>query len=333
MNTWQILPKDERRRIINNIAFQTGLSPNAVEKDWWVTMVLKAIFQTSCSEYLIFKGGTSLSKGWDLIKRFSEDCDLAIYRSFFNMEGEIGKKERTKLRKISCSFIKEKLSVEIDTMLQKQGIVDYRVIVPQSMVSDADPQDLYIAYPTLFPELDYMRNQVKLEIGCRSLREPFEKIPVRSVIADFIGEEAYFPINIVSPKRTFLEKIFLLHEEFQLNRHAERMSRHLYDLEKLMDTEFAFSALNDMELYKTIVKHRMIFNRWKDIDYQKHHPSSIHIIPPDNISTVWEDDYKNLQRLFIYGKSLSYEQLLQRMEELEQRLHCIKLDNNFLTSD
>jgi predicted nucleotidyltransferase component of viral defense system len=333
MNAWQTLPEDERRRIINNISFQTGLSPNAIEKDWWVTMVLKAVFQTSCGDYLVFKGGTSLSKGWDLIKRFSEDCDLAIYRSFFGMGGELTKKERTKLRKISCSFIKEKLSVEINTMLQNHGIVDYSIIVPQSTVSDADPQDLYVSYQSLFPELDYIRNQVKLEISCRSLREPFKEIPVRSVIADFTGEEAYFPINFVSPERTFLEKIFLLHEEFQLNRHAERMSRHLYDLEKLMDTEFAFSALNDTKLYKTIVKHRMIFNRWKNIDYQKHHPSSIRIIPPDSMSTIWKDDYKNLQRLFIYGKSLPYEQLLQRVEKLEQRLHNIKLDNDFLISD
>jgi hypothetical protein len=104
------------------------------------------------------------------VKRFSEDCDLAIYRSFFGMEGELGKKERTKLRKISCSFIKEKLSLEIDAMLQKHGTVDYSVIVPQSTISDADPQDLYVKYQSLFPELDYIRNQVKLEIGCRSLR-------------------------------------------------------------------------------------------------------------------------------------------------------------------
>jgi hypothetical protein len=206
MNEWQILPEDERRGIINNISFQTGLSPNAIEKDWWVTMVLKAVFQTSCSDCLIFKGGTSLSKGWDLIKRFSEDCDLAIYRSFFGMGGELTKKERTKLRKMSCSFVKEKLSVEIDGLLQRYGIVDYNVIVPQSTVSDADPQELYVAYQSLFPELDYIRNNVKLEISCRSLWEPFEEIPVRSIIADFTEGEDYFPVNFASPERTFLEK-------------------------------------------------------------------------------------------------------------------------------
>jgi predicted nucleotidyltransferase component of viral defense system len=334
MNEWQAHQEDERRQVINTISFQNGLSPNAIEKDWWVTMALKAIFQTSCSEYLVFKGGTSLSKGWDLIKRFSEDCDLAIYRSFFGMSGELTRKEQTKLRKMSCRFIREKLSVEIDEILQKHGIVDYTIIVPQSIVSDLDPQDMYIEYQSLFPEIDYIKNQVKLEISCRSLREPLDAIPIRSIVADFhnIGED-YFPISFVSPKRTFLEKIFLLHEEFQLNRHSKRMSRHLYDLEKLMDTEFAFSALNDMELYKSIVKHRMIFNKWKDIDYTKHHPSSIHIIPPDSMTTIWEEDYKNLQHLFIYGKSLLYEQLLQRMKELEQRLHHIKLDNNFLNFD
>jgi hypothetical protein len=100
-----------------------------------------------------------------------------------------------------------------------------------------------------------------------------------------------------------------------------------------MDTKFAFSALNDTELYKTTVKHRMTFNKWQNIDYRKHHPSSIRIIPSDGMSTVWENDYKNLQRLFIYGESLSYEQLLERIKELEQRLHRIELDNDFLIMD
>lgn len=297
-------------------------------------MALKALFQTSCSDLLLFKGGTSLSKGWNLIERFSEDIDLAIDRSFFGMEGELSKKARTELRKKSCHFIKNDLAAELDKYLHELDIVDYQIIVPESTVSDADPQELFIAYTSLFPKIDYIPSQVKIEMSCRSMREPFETVSIHSVIVDSYPNEDFsdpaFELNIVSPKRTFLEKIFLLHEEFQLHRpHANRMSRHLYDVEKLMKTEFAEQALQDTELYVSIVKHRVAFNKWQDVDYRRHHPSMIRIVPPSSVEKEWESDYKNMQGLFIYGDSLSYKQLIKRLSELEEQLHDITIDDEF----
>lgn len=334
MNNWQSLTVQERQQLIQNISYQTGLSPHAIEKDWWVTMALKALFQTSCSDFLLFKGGTSLSKGWNLIERFSEDIDLAIDRSFFGMEGELSKKARTELRKKSCHFIKNDLAAELDKCLHELDIVDYQIIVLESTVSDADPQELFIAYTSLFPKIEYIPSQVKIEMSCRSMREPFETVSIHSVIADSYPNEDFsdpaFELNIVSPKRTFLEKIFLLHEEFQLHRpHANRMSRHLYDVEKLMKTEFAEQALQDTELYVSIVKHRVAFNKWQDVDYRRHHPSMIRIVPPSSVEKEWESDYKNMQGLFIYGDSLSYKQLIKRLSELEEQLHDITIDDEF----
>lgn len=123
-------------------------------------MVLKALFDTACKDYLIFKGGTSLSKGWNLIERFSEDIDIAIDRSFFAFDGELTKKQRTKLRKLSCSFIKNDLSVELVDELNKMEIQDFNVIIRKSTVSDADPQELYVSYSSMFPEIDYIQSQV-----------------------------------------------------------------------------------------------------------------------------------------------------------------------------
>lgn len=337
MNKWQALPIEEQQQLIRNISFQTGLSPNAVEKDWWVTMVLKALFQTSCVKSLLFKGGTSLSKGWNLIERFSEDIDLAIDRSFFGMAGELSKKQRTELRKKSCHFIKENLSFELDNQLRALDIYNYEIIVPESSVSDADPQELYVSYTSLFPVVDYIPSQVKIEFSCRSMREPFEEIQIRSVIAENYPKEVYsdtyFPVNIVSPKRTFWEKIFLLHEEFQLSRtQSERMSRHLYDIEKLMDTKFGQDALMDADLYLSIVKHRFAFNKWKDVDYRKHHPSVIDFLPPFSVEKEWEEDYKRLQDVFIYGDSLSYKQLIKRLKELNERIRHIRIEDDFFSS-
>ncbi len=134
-------------------------------------------------------------------------------------------------------------------------------------------------------------------------------------------------IPVVNPERTFLEKIFLLHEEFQ--KHSEkirvdRLSRHLYDIEKLMDTEFAQIALSDNDLYTSIVEHRKSLTPIRGIDYEKHSPNKICIIPPLMVINEWEKDYKVMQNNMIYGNSLSFKQLLTRIEELQSRINDIK---------
>ena len=96
---WLKIADDRKRIIITQTANNLGLPPYAIEKDWWVTLVLRAIFEMPIGEHLVFKGGTSLSKAWHLIERFSEDIDLAIDRSFLGFEGELSKNQIDKLRK------------------------------------------------------------------------------------------------------------------------------------------------------------------------------------------------------------------------------------------
>jgi len=93
MNKWIEIPEKERIDIINKIAITTGLPNEAIEKDWWVTMMLSALFSCECAGNIVFKGGTSLSKAWNLIERFSEDIDISIDRAFFGFEGELTKKQ------------------------------------------------------------------------------------------------------------------------------------------------------------------------------------------------------------------------------------------------
>ncbi|MGB3075636.1 MAG: nucleotidyl transferase AbiEii/AbiGii toxin family protein, partial [Chitinophagales bacterium] len=86
---WLKLTGERRIEILKKVSERSGLPPIAIEKDWWVTFALKASFEISCSPHLVFKGGTSLSKAWNLIERFSEDIDLAIDRNFLGFEGEL----------------------------------------------------------------------------------------------------------------------------------------------------------------------------------------------------------------------------------------------------
>jgi len=129
---------------------------------------------------------------------------------------------------------------------------------------DDDPLNIIVSYPSVTDRIEYIQPRVKIEIGSRSLIEPQTDRSFTSLVGEqFAGRTfADESINIptVIPERTFLEKIFLLHETFQAEvgkKPIERKSRHFYDLEKLMDTEYAAAALNNMELYNTIVVHRM----------------------------------------------------------------------------
>lgn len=130
----------------------------------------------------------------------------------------------------------------------------------------------------------------------------------------------------------FLEKAFLLHEEFQKeNPRVERMTRHLYDLERLMDTDFGKAALADPRMYAEIVKHRSIFNTIRGVDYRMHHPSRIDFIPPEKLAEVWRRDYERMQEYFIYGDSLPYDRLIARMAELRDRFRKVVMEDDFFS--
>ena len=92
MNNWIELTEKEKLEILSKVALSTGLPAESIEKDWWVTMTLLALFSCECADHIVFKGGTSLSKAWNLIERFSEDIDIAIDRKFFGFEGELKRK-------------------------------------------------------------------------------------------------------------------------------------------------------------------------------------------------------------------------------------------------
>jgi predicted nucleotidyltransferase component of viral defense system len=331
MNKWIAIPDIEKIEVLNKIAIMTGIPNDAIEKDWWVTMTLRALFSCECAKYIVFKGGTSLSKAWNLIERFSEDVDIAIDRKFFGFDGELKKKQINNLRRASCAYISGKLKDELDNRLKNNGISDYLLSVAETQDTTKDPQTIEILYNSLFTS-SYIRDKVVIEIGARSLIEPSEDVELRSILADNYPEtdfaDTYFSVPTVIPQRTFLEKAFLLHEEFQKpfeKVRIDRMSRHIYDLEKLMDTKFAEDALNDTELYYTIVEHRRIWTAMKEVDYSTHVPARINFIPPANVIDSWKNDYEKMQSNMVYGDSLPFDKLIERIKELNERFRKIKI--------
>lgn len=237
-------------------------------------MVLKALSTTRHFELMSFKGGTSLSKGWNLINRFSEDIDIAMRREgVFGISSTSGN-QLAKVRRTVRHYTVRELPGEIADALNGMGIVDFSV-EPEltrtfndgkttELSTTTHPSTIFVRYKSVLPEeLEYIEPKVKIEISCLSMDEPVEIKTLRSFMADILKEEEDVDVQFptVVPTRTFLEKIFLLHEEFQKdNPRSKRMSRHLYDIEKIMDTDFG-NTIADRELYDRVVKHRSIFNK------------------------------------------------------------------------
>lgn len=330
MNTnWLTLSKERRIEILNQATELTGLPSVAIEKDWWVTLALNASFSLPYSKNIVFKGGTSLSKGWNLIERFSEDIDLAIDRKFFGFDGDISKTQIKNLRKQSCEFISTTFLNDLTKILTEWKAIDECKLIAQPVKdSDKDPQVIEIHYNSVIDTSEYLPQRVLIEVSSRSLMEPIEERKITSILSENFPQQSFvtvpFAIPTVLPKRTFLEKIFLLHEEFSQEAEKiriDRLSRHLYDLEKLMDNEHGIEALKNIDLYNNIVAHREKFNSLRGLDYANHIPSKISIIPPDSVLKSYERDYAEMTKFMIYGEPLKFDLLIKRLLQLQIRIN------------
>lgn len=311
-----------------------GMNQVAIEKDWWVTVTLKALFQTECANALIFKGGTSLSKGFGIIERFSEDIDLAIHHSYFGIEST-SKSQREKLRKRARQYIHETLATQLKEQLTAMGITQFEIEnlthvqgkdgMLHPIDTDKDPTVIYLNYVSVVESsISYIPPRVKIEISALSMDEPTEVRNIQSLINETFKEEddtSSCEIRTVVPTRTFLEKIFLLAEELQKEKpRSMRMSRHLYDLERLMDTQYGIQALQDKDLYERIVHHRRSYYALKYVDYDKLNPNTINFTIPTTLQETWRADYQEMQRSFIYGPTLDFDALMKRIHELQNRI-------------
>ncbi|MBP8850887.1 MAG: nucleotidyl transferase AbiEii/AbiGii toxin family protein [Breznakibacter sp.] len=331
IDAWLALNDTTRENIFRQVALQKKLPNQAIEKDWWIVQTLSALFNLTCSPFLIFKGGTSLSKGWNLIQRFSEDIDLVIDRESLGFSGDLDTRGIKNLRKATKKYIVETLLPELHAKFVELGLEV--VVKPRHFESSGqDPMIIELFYPKLFELNDYLKPDLLIEIGSRSLFEPNTLTTFKSFVADVYSESPFADEPITVPtaniERTFLEKIFLLHEEFQKPAskiRVERMSRHLYDIEKLMHTAEAMEVIINHDLYNAIVRHRQKYTPLQEVDYAKHAPSTIQFVPPQQQLDAWESDYKLMQEYMIYGNSLSFAKLIENLNSLQNRINNLNV--------
>jgi len=345
MSKWIDFSPEERKAMIQGVAEARQIDEAAAEKDWWVTAVLYALFHTSVSEYLLFKGGTSLSKGWDIINRFSEDIDLALSRDYFLNVKQLSCASCTSNTQIHnlrekgqdflfCEF-KDKLMTKLADMgLEVTVLTDNDITnensEPRKVPHDKDPSVLYVQYPSLYnSQAAYAIPTVKVEISVLSMSEPYEMRRISSLIEqtykdEDVDSDLVQTIRTVSPARTFLEKAFLLCEEFQKGEpRTHRLTRHFYDLEKLMHTPYAEMALNDSVLYREIVEHRRKFYHVGYVDYDKELPANIQIVPSEELMSAYEADYNEMKESFIYGQPLAFGELMEKIMSLQEQFRTL----------
>lgn len=336
------LSKEDRLDILDRVSSELNIRQREViEKDWWVTAVLRAMFSLPYASHLSFKGGTSLNKCWRLIDRFSEDIDIAIDREYLGFSGMLSKTQISdKLRRAACTFVRETMQHDLAERLYQNGISKekFKVNVDITPVTTTDPEIININYDSVLSltinGMDgnkYILPKVKVEVSGRSMSEPVCDIALDSMIDQIYPKapfaESKFMVRAVLPERTFLEKLFLLHEEFAKPKdliRIERMSRHMYDIGQMLKTPIVERAINDTDLYRQVVEHRRTFIGLHGFDYDTLYPTTLHIIPPTSVIEQWKADYENMQQHMIYGESEPFDMLVENLTKPNTKINQIK---------
>lgn len=328
------ISKKEKTNLFEELKKKSGFPTYAIEKDWWVVQTLDIIFSDiDAAEHLLFKGGTSLSKAWHLINRFSEDIDLALNREYLGFDGGlISKSQVKKLRKVSFEFVTTTFYEMLQKAFKGRGFANVSFGFDNLGDGDQDPVSILIYYPAVTGYSDYVLPRVKVEIGSRSLKNPFTDCKIQSFVGEQFPELPFAdkPIIVpcVNPERTFLEKLFLLHEEFQKPQdriRVERLSRHLYDITKIYNSEYQHKAYKQA-LIQSIIKHRVRFNGLQGVDYSTLYPPNLNPIPPEALIKVWEDDYKTMQTSMISEESPNFKDVIASVKQATTKYNELKFE-------
>lgn len=331
MNKFLTLTETQRRTVFEQTASRIKLPVAAIEKDFWVTEILHILFSLPYAEKMVFKGGTSLSKVWGVIRRFSEDIDIAIDRSLFGVEGDVTKRQLKKLRKASSVFVRDTLACDLAVAVEQAGLSEFITVKAdpdgEGDATYPEPRQIHIIYKSVLDAVSnpYLRDEVLLEIGARSLFEPTAKAKIGSFVSDvfphLVSDNDQVQIVAAVAEKTFLEKAFLLYELFTTDdcRNANRKSRHLYDLCMMLEAGIADKAIADDGLWETIRHHREVFTSIRNVDYTPDIRKRITLVPSEHVMEEWKTDYDSMVVNMIYGDRVpTFADLLKDMVKIER---------------
>jgi hypothetical protein len=331
MEAFLKLSLEDQRLYLQQAQAKLGLPPASIEKDLWVCWTLRELFALpGWGEHLIFKGGTSLSKAWNLIERFSEDLDVVIDREFLGFgEPVMSRNQQKKLMKQCRERIDQDLrpglKAKFSSLLQRAA--DWSLVLADPE-EDPDQQTLLFTYPGAFKEkIDYLRPVVKIEMGARSDPEPWESPVLRPYLCeafpDLLGS-GEFSVRTVAPRRTFWEKAMLLHEETFRPAETPRkrpLARHYYDLWSLIRKGVAAEAVADDGLFERVAAHRQVFFPRKGVDYSSLNPGSLRLLPLEDQIAGWRSDYDAMQGEMFFGEVPKFDEIIEVVAKFEREFN------------
>lgn len=322
------LSVSDQADVLQSLAPMMGRRAEILEKDIWLCQVLDILFQLPCRKPMAFKGGTSLSKVYKAIDRFSEDIDVTVdYRSLVadapELESMTSNSQRSKLSDALKAALTTHVIDELVPALQAV-LATALPTQPTSIEVSDEAEKLWVFYPSAVENTDsYMRPSILIEFGGRNSTLPQSLLSITPDIAEHVPDLALptAQVSVLSGVRTFWEKATLIHVECQrpsLRPSAERLSRHWYDLARLADHEIGQQALQDTDLLRDVLRIKETFYRSSFSHYDQCTTGGLRLIPDEPLLEALRQDYQAmLAAQMFYGDTLPFETIVERVRQLE----------------
>ena len=324
---------EDINEIIRLVAMKESLPEAIIEKDMWVSYLLDYLFnRCQYRDYFEFKGGTSLSKGYGVINRFSEDVDIVVNASVFididikdvlKLPSKTQKQKKVEqLNELALSFYKDKLIPVMQSDIESEINKDITVSISEEELA------IYVTYPCTYKDT-YINSSVKLEIGPLAAWTPNEERKISSFIQEIYPDlcaKPDFPVLITLPKRTFWEKAIILHQE--ANRKdgnlPRRYSRHYYDLYRMYATNIKKDALKDQNLLDEVREFTMTFYYRSWSEFEKAKPGTFRLYPNDMYISELEADYEQMRKMIFGDDVPTFMEVLGVIKQLEHEINMMK---------
>lgn len=336
MTQLHLLSVKEREAYFDATADKSSIPFEIIEKDYWVVWVLERLFSISdLKDHLTFKGGTSLSKVYGVIERFSEDVDLSIEKEFFGFDNANDpekalskKKQRATLNNlsISCSkYVQNDLAAALRIAISEK-LETFNGWLLKTDPEDPDGQTLQFEYPSATKKDAYIRPSVKIELGSRSDHWPVSKHKIQSYAKIILQEKVNEPdvwVKVLDATRTFWEKATILHQYAHLPHDKKlppRISRHYYDFFCLLNSDTKIRALTDRALLDRVATHKSIYFASAWANYSTAQKGSLKLSPPPYICEGLEKDFTLMKDMF-FGSIPEWSVILSVISDFEMEFN------------
>lgn len=332
---YQTLTSEQQRQTLDEVSRQRGIAPAIIEKDYWVCRILDVLFQLpDLGDHLVFKGGTSLSKAYGLIERFSEDVDVSFHRDYLGFgseadpEAQAGNKARErKIEDLQAACV-DKIANGLLPALGERLESELAGTAGWSLeVDPSDAHTILFHFPQAGVEAySYVKPSVRIELGARSDDWPREERQIRSFIGETLGQAiGVATAHTLQAERTFWEKATILHAECHRDPGKEmpaRYARHYHDLARLAQSEVAERALADTALRERVVEHKKVYFRSGWAQYDLAVPGTFKLVPPEARIPHLMKDHEEMRQMF-FSEPPPIGDVLAVLRELEGRINAL----------